>query len=231
MQKKGAIILQARMNSARLPGKVLKDLLGKPILKHIVDHLSNNQSNLKVILATSDQATDDPVEKYCNDNAIEVFRGDLDNVAKRFVDCINKYSLDFFVRICADSPLSNTQILDQLVDTFLKKNCTLVCNTFPRSFPKGLSAEVLCAKDFIVSYDNFEGDECEHITQFFYKQAVKFNVINLRSANNYSDINLSIDTQEDFDRIEAFMKSINEDIHRLTYKELMNSYNSFIKNY
>ena len=122
---KSIIVVQARMSSKRLPGKVLRSLGGKPILLWVIQRLQRIKGNKKIIIATSNQEDDNQIEQLASKNNIECFRGDLDNVLKRFVDLINYYSVEFVVRISGDSPLIDPGIINSAISLFKKNNLDL----------------------------------------------------------------------------------------------------------
>ena len=98
-------IIQARMSSKRLPGKVLEQIQGKSVLQYLLERIGRCLGLQYTIVATSTDNSDDPIEEFCDDFGIECFRGSLENVAERFRDAAKKYKLDAFVRVCSDSPL------------------------------------------------------------------------------------------------------------------------------
>jgi len=211
------------MSSKRLPGKVLKELVGKPILRHLIDNLNINKSKLNLIIATSTETSDDPIQSYCEENKYDFFRGDLNNVASRFSACINKKKLDFFVRICADSPLIDHRVVDEAVDEYQSQKYDLVTNVYPRSFPKGISCEVLNASVFTNTFLNIsDPDDLEHVTKYFYNHKQLFKIKNISAREDYSNINFSCDTIDDYLRIEKILKKLDQPTSNYNYKQLAN---------
>lgn len=115
-------ILQARVSSSRLAGKVLKTLIGKPMLLHQIERLQHSQMIDKIVVATSDDVSDDAIEQMCFDNDIEVFRGSLGNVLDRFYQCAKKYNPDYIVRLTGDCPLADWEIIDNVIRFCLENN-------------------------------------------------------------------------------------------------------------
>src|SRR3989338_6848553 len=140
----GAIV-QARMSSVRLTGKVLLPLLGKPILEYVLERVEHARSIDRIVVATSDETNDDPIYAFCQNRNVECYRGSLDNVAQRFLGVIDQHNFDAFARICADSPFLDQRIVDKTVKMFRNGNYDMVANTLTRSFPKGQSVEVMGA--------------------------------------------------------------------------------------
>ena len=146
-------LLQARYSSSRLPGKVLKPILGKPMLLHQIERLSNSQMIDKLVVATSNNISDDAIEKMCTDNNIEIFRGDLENVLDRFYQCAKLYNPDYVVRLTGDCPLSDWQIIDNMIQYYLDEGLDYM-KTSPK-FPDGLDAEIgsLKSKDEAIAFN------------------------------------------------------------------------------
>ena len=146
-------IIQARYSSKRLPGKVLKKLLGTTILKRVVQQVKKSKKISKIIIATSKHKTDKKIINFCNKNKIHCISGSLNNVFKRFYSIIIHENCRSFVRISADSPLIDPSLIDKAVTIFKKNQYDIVTNVFPRTFPKGFSVEVVNSKlilDFLL---------------------------------------------------------------------------------
>ena len=108
-------ILQARYSSSRLPMKVLKPILNKPMLLHQIERLQRSKLIDKIVIATSVDSSDDVIERMCLDNKIEIFRGDLDNVLDRFYQCAKLYNPEYIVRLTGDCPLTDWQVIDEMI--------------------------------------------------------------------------------------------------------------------
>jgi len=202
--KIGAIV-QARMSSDRLPGKVLKNVAGKPLLQYILERLRKCSTLHQIVVATSDNRTDDPIAEYCRENNTACFRGPLQNVAKRFYMALEEYNLDVFVRVCGDSPMLDQKLIDQGVKLF-NGEYDLVTNILPRTFPSGQCVEVVNTKTFKNSFGSFiTPDELEHVTRYFYSNLDQFKFHNFSSGGDYKNVLLVVDTEEDLDR---FKKTI-----------------------
>lgn len=193
------VILQARMSSTRLPGKVLTKVNNKPLLEYTIERLKQSIYIGKIIVATSTEKSDDPVVQYCMSNKIEVFRGDLQNVARRYYEAVRYYKLKQFIRVTADSPLIDTHIIDAGIEVFQQGKHDIVTNIQHRSFPKGESFEIHHAEIFTKYFPKFQtAEEFEHVTPYFYLHKERFNIFNLRlSDKDYSKESLAIDLAED----------------------------------
>ncbi len=204
---KTGIIVQARMSSSRLPGKVLRQSHGKAVLEYLLERLALCKSGAQVIIATSDDASDKPVEDFCVANKVPCFRGPLQDVAKRFLEAARKYKLEAFVRISADSPVMDPALVDNLISEFEKGEYDLVTNTFPRSFPKGQSIEVVRTASFERAYPQMsEPGDFEHVTQLFYRKPEGWKIKNVPSGGDYAAVNLCVDTMDDFELFDAMVE-------------------------
>ena len=205
-------IIQARMSSSRLPGKMLMQINEKPLLQRVIDRVSDSKKISKIIVATSLNQEDNQIENYCNSIRIQCYRGDLNNVVKRYMDIIENESIDAFVRISGDSPLIPPEIIDKAVICFENNDCDIVTNVFPRTYPKGFSVEVISSKSFATKNQNLTKDQKEHITKKYYDNSDKFKIINFESSINYGEINLCVDTINDLNKIINILSTGNETI-------------------
>ena len=202
------LILQARMTSKRLPGKMMKRVGGKTILQHVYDRVKATSKSFPVIIATSTDPTDDLIANYCKQNEIQVHRGALKNVAQRFLSVLEHYRLEAFVRINGDSPLIDSKLIDAAVDLFLEGNYDLVSNVQERTYPRGQSVEVIRSDVFKQAYPSFQGDDFEHVTSYFYRSSDQFHIYCLKASEDYSAINFCVDTEEDLKRFDEILKEV-----------------------
>tara|TARA_B110000003_G_C16600390_1_gene515379 strand:- start:5 stop:640 length:636 start_codon:yes stop_codon:yes gene_type:complete len=200
------------MSSSRLPGKMLMQINEKPLLQRVIDRVSDSKKISKIIVATSLNQEDNQIENYCNSIRIQCYRGDLNNVVKRYMDIIENESVDAFVRISGDSPLIPPEIIDKAVICFENNDCDIVTNVFPRTYPKGFSVEVISSKSFAIKNQNLTKDQKEHITKKYYDNSDKFKIINFESSINYGEINLCVDTINDLNKIINILSTGNETI-------------------
>ena len=163
-------IVQARMSSRRLKGKVLKLLGKKTLLERVIKSIIKSKHIKKIIIATSVNRDDDEVFNFCKKKKIECFRGSLNNVYLRFVEVIKKYNTSSFVRITADSPFMDPSLIDQGIKLYKTGRYDMVTNTFPRSFPKGQSFSIYNSKIFVNNLKKVKNkNHKEHITTYFYE--------------------------------------------------------------
>lgn len=219
------IIIQARFSSARLPGKILRDIQGKKILEHALDALEGSDNTPEVILATSDEQSDDVVEEFCHERGTTCYRGSLKNVASRFNNIINEHKLDAFVRICGDSPLILPEVIETAIKYYTELHPDVATNTFKRTYPRGQSVEVVNAEVFCQNFPDFsEERDFEHVTQYFYRNSDKFNIHNFNLDQDLSHLNFCVDTQEDFDKISHIFASLSRAHPEYSLKELCRIY-------
>jgi spore coat polysaccharide biosynthesis protein SpsF len=201
------LIIQARMSSIRLPGKVLMNISGQPMLERVCDRVIQSGAVKKVVIATSSHSSDDPIEQFCCLRDFSYFRGALDDVAGRFLSVIQREGAEEFIRISADSPLIDPKLIDKAVAEYRKGNYDLVTNVLHRTFPKGQSVELIRSSKFRqICADLTDPDDREHVTKAFYRNPSAYNIKNFSAGISAGKFNLSIDTREDFERISTIIK-------------------------
>ena len=216
-------LIQARMSSLRLPGKVLLEAKGRPLLGYLIERVQKSRELDGVIVATSTAPADDPIAQFCKSGEVKCFRGDLDHVVARFLSAIQANPMDAFVRISADSPWIDPELVDTAVQAFRNGNYDLVTNVLERTFPMGESVEVLNAKMFSDrSKDITSQDDREHVSPYFYRNRDRFRILNLTSSGaDCSSVRLSIDTREDFDDFKRMLERLTKPFRDYGWKEIV----------
>lgn len=200
-------ILQARHSSSRLPGKVLKPILGKPMLLHQIERLSNSQMIDKLVVGTSNKISDDAIEKMCTDNNIEIFRGDLENVLDRFYQCAKLYNPDYVVRLTGDCPLSDWQIIDNMIQSYLDEGLDYM-KTSPK-FPDGLDVGIMTTLALKIAWKNAKmPSEMEHVTQYIGKNPNLFKNGEYDCDQDLSHHRWTVDEPEDFIFVNSIYKAL-----------------------
>lgn len=186
----------------------MKKIYNKFILERVINRIKKSKEIKKIIVATSNSIQDDSIELFCKKRKIFFYRADLNNVYLRYYKLINAQNISSFVRITADSPLIDPKIIDKAIRIFKKKKADIVTNTLERSFPKGQSVEVINSKIILKNLKNVSNNkyDLEHITSYFYKKKKKFNILNISLKKNLSNVNLSIDTHEDYEFVNKIIK-------------------------
>ncbi len=218
---RGVVIL-CRYNSSRLPGKILIEIEGKPILQHILDAISSLTPNF--VVATSEESTDDPIAHYCEQNDIACFRGNLPNVAKRFMDAAAFRGFDYAVRINGDNLFVNMEVLEAMLQLDDIQNFDLLTNVPGRTYPFGMSVEMVKMDFYQKHYQHFNNAHREHVTLYFYDNPDIGQRLEIKNntVSDASGLNLAIDTSEDLERAKFIMQhSQKTAINRFSLKELV----------
>ena len=206
----GAII-QARMSSVRLPGKVLMKAAGRTVLQYVIERLKQCTALDGIVVAVSTDDRDTPIVKHCEELGVAVCRGSLDDVAGRFLDAAERFGFDAFVRACADSPLLDADLVDRAVERYRECKCDIVTNVMPRTYPHGQSVEVVRTELLRVTWPKLTTPEhLEHVTSFFYEHRSDFSIVNLCAPRDMSDMRLVVDTEEDWERFTRIVDRFEE---------------------
>jgi spore coat polysaccharide biosynthesis protein SpsF len=202
-------ILQARMSSTRLPGKVLRPVLGVPMLARQIERLQRAQRIDKLILATSRDASDDAIEACCRELGIDCYRGSLDDVLDRFVQAARPFAPEHVVRLTADCPLTDPALIDQLIALHLAQAADYSTNANPASFPDGLDAEVIRFAVLEQAWrEAQQGSEREHVTLYIVNRRAQFQVEVLSSAVDLSALRWTVDEPDDLELVEKIYAAL-----------------------
>lgn len=218
-------IVQARMGSERLPGKVIKPILGKPMILYTLDRLSKSRYIDKLVLATSEKETEEPLVNVCEAAVYEVFRGDEVNVLKRYKDAVDYYMQNdedvAIVRVTGDCPLIDPIIVDNVITHFLMYGYDYVRLDVPDSFVRGFDVEVFSRKALNLVYDkvnrkNDKNDEYdmyrEHVTLYMYKYPEEFKIGYVKGYELYNkNYRLCVDTNEDLEIVKNIFEYFNDE--------------------
>jgi len=197
-------IIQARMSSTRLPGKVLREFSGDTLLGHIVKRVRQAKSISKIVVATSKSSADDVLVRWLKDREISFFRGDEANVLNRFFMAASQYEAQHIARITSDDPFKDPEIIDAVAELYFSEKLDFAYNNRPPSFAEGLDTEIFSVE--ALSKANQEAKdsfEREHVTQHFYRHPGTFKQKNLTSKVNFSHLRWTIDTTEDLEMAES----------------------------
>lgn len=211
--RKGRIVavVQARMQSTRLPGKVLKEILGQPLIGYLIQRLERSQWIDQLVIATSTEPADDVIAQYCQYHGIAFFRGSEVNVLARYFDSARAYNADFVVRVCADSPLIDPALVDELLEEFLQAQpeCDYLSNTINQSCPLGMNAEVFTfqALEQANAKANHPYDR-EHVTPYLYHHPELFSIREKHYSPDLGSVRLTVDTPEDFELVRLILEGL-----------------------
>ena len=202
-------VVQARMSSSRLPGKVLKPILGKPMLFRQIERIKRSRLINKIIVATSVEGSDDLIESMCLENQIDCFRGDLKDVLDRFYQVALKYDPRHIVRLTADCPLIDPRVIDETILFYKKGAYDYASNTIPHTFPDGLDVEIFNATVLAKVWSEAKTQyEREHVTPFFYNNPSMFRLGSFRSEKDLSSLRWTVDKEEDFKFVERVYEAL-----------------------
>ena len=234
-------IIQARMGSTRLPGKVLMNLSGKPVLEHVIDRL--NQSNYinQIIVATSYGDGNEGIVDLCDLKKVFCFKGSEDDVLDRFYQACKNFNVgldDIVIRITADCPLIDYEIVDKTIKLHLDENNDYTSNTMPCTYPDGLDCEVFNFEVLDNAWKNANlSSEREHVTLYIRNHPEMFKLGGLTNDIDYSDLRWTLDEKEDYILINEIYENLyssneffkmDEILQLLEDKPELNDINSFI---
>lgn len=227
----GAVVL-CRLDSQRLPGKVLAEAAGKPLLWYVLTRCSAASILARIIVATSDRGVDDPICEYCACQGVATFRGSAEDVAGRMLACAEEADLDYFFRVNADSPCLEPDLLEQAAALVAESRLDLVTNLFPRSYPYGVSVELLCTATYRRVYpDILLAGQWEHATQYLYRHLDRLCYRNLRrEGEDLSAVRLTVDTVDD---LKWFRNLASQTLDRWTsigYEEIVTHHRAWLAN-
>lgn len=201
--------VQARMSSKRFPGKVLAPLRGEPVIAHVLSRVSQVLPMDRITVATSDDTSDDPLVHYLHARKVQVFRGSLTNVFARFQACLKEYPCDWFLRVCADSPLIDPKLLSVALNHQNRTDLDLVTNVQTRTFPKGQSVEMVRLSTFArIDEHRLSAEEKEHLTKVYYDHPSEFRILNFSARNGcHGRESFAVDTVSDIERLEKLFSA------------------------
>jgi len=197
-------IIQARMRSTRLPGKVLKDLEGKTVLARVLARTRRASTIGELVVATSDGRADDVIVAECQRSQAKVFRGDEDDVLDRYYRAAQSFQADVVVRITSDCPLIDPEVVDKTVQKFLHASPDYASNTLERTYPRGLDTEVVSMAALECAWrEAAEPYQRAHVMPYVYQHPERFKLLAVKGENDYSDLRWTLDTEEDLQFLRA----------------------------
>jgi spore coat polysaccharide biosynthesis protein SpsF len=203
-------IIQARMGSTRLPGKVMLKIDKKyPTIYYVLEQIRQSKYLDDVVVATTNLEEDNVIAEFVKNYGINIFRGNSSDVLDRYYKCAKKFSYSKIVRITCDNPLIDPVIVDKIIKKFISKNLDYVSNTIKRTFPYGTEVEVFSFNALEKAWKNSKNSyEREHVTPYIYNKNNKFQISNFSSHNNLSRLRWTLDTKEDLKMIKTIIEKI-----------------------
>lgn len=205
------ILVQARMGSTRLPGKVMKEILGRPLLAHLLERLKRCSNADKVVIVTSTNPRDQQIVDFCRKEGVAFFRGSELDVLDRYFQAGQHYGADVIVRITGDNPLVDPLLIDSMLGKFLAAypKYDYLSNVMERTFPRGLDVEIFtmnCLEE--VKRCAALPDELEHVTAYILKHPDRFTTESVTQQQDFSGYRWTVDTEDDFVLIKHIFEAL-----------------------
>jgi len=221
LKKKFTVIIQARIGSTRLKGKILKKIKNKTFLEILISRIKKSKKISNIIVATTKKKKDDKIVSFCKKKNINYFRGPEKNVFKRYYLSAKKFNVKNIIRITSDCPLADPILIDNFIKKFeYKKDLHYLSNINPPTFPNGFDVEIFTFK--ILKYFNAKkltNYEKEHVT--IKMKNSKFKKENVKNKNNLSKFRVTLDDNKDFVFFKKLFKFINYD-YNINFKKILN---------
>ena len=213
-------IIQARFSASRLPGKVLREIAGEPMLVHVVERTLSSKMVDDVVIATTTESSDDVVVELCKTRSYPTYRGSQHDVLDRYYQAARQHNTDVIVRITADCPVIDPAVIDKTVNAFLGRSETdfskpgkttdfphdFAANRLPppwgRTYPIGLDTEVCSFDGLKLAWNEARlPHQREHVMPFFYEQPERFRILHVTHEPDYGNLRWTVDTPEDLDLV------------------------------
>ncbi len=206
---KTVAIIQARMGSKRLPAKVLKPVLGKPLLSYLLERLKKCKTLDSMGVATTTHFEDNAIATFCLENKIPFIRGSAEDVLARYVQAAKEWQAGTIVRITADCPLTDPVIVDEVISLYNRSHVDYVSNLHPRTFPRGLDVEVFSNKTLMeMSQRGIRKEDREHVTYYLRTHLEEFLTTNYAEPVDESRHRWTVDTENDFLLIKKILETL-----------------------
>ncbi|MGH2383497.1 MAG: cytidylyltransferase domain-containing protein [Candidatus Limnocylindria bacterium] len=210
------VVIQARMGSTRLPGKVLADVAGRPLIMHVVQRAARIVGISDILVAIPDLPEDDLLQNALRQADVRVARGSATDVLDRYITAIQADDPDGVVRITADCPLLSPVVSTAVVRAFRTGTCDYASNTLERSYPRGLDTEVVSTKALrTAAAEANEQPEREHVTPFVWRRPQRFQLCSVKRGTNLSHMRWTVDTPADL----QFVRTVYEEIGDAEFDE------------
>jgi spore coat polysaccharide biosynthesis protein SpsF (cytidylyltransferase family) len=202
-------IVQARMSSSRLPGKVLKTMVGKPMLQLQLERIRRSQKIDHIVVATSDQSEDDAIETLCREIEVDCFRGSLNDVLDRFYQAAAPRNPEHVVRLTGDCPVIDFEVIDLVIGFYLEQGLDYGSNCLPPMYPDGLDVEIMKFSVLKAAWKEAKlPSEREHVTPYIRKQTDRFKIAGMKGAKDYSTLRWTVDEPEDFELVRNIFEGL-----------------------
>lgn len=214
-------ILQARLSSSRLPGKVLMPILGKPMLLRQIERVSRSHCVDKLCIATTTDPTDDPIEQLCEQHGIACFRGSMDDVLDRYYQASKEYNAEHIVRLTGDCPLADPAMIDNVIRYYLEGGYDFVSNCVHPTFPDGLDMAVFKRSVLDESWQKAVlPSHREHVTAYARQQEERYKIGSFEGAHDYSGMRWTVDEKEDYNFVVKVYEELYPKNHAFTSEDV-----------
>lgn len=204
-----ALIVQARMTSTRLPGKVLMPLGGRPMLECLLARLRRVSLADRIIIATTTNATDDAIARFCENNSVDCYRGSEHDVLSRYAEAAQRYGADTVVRITSDCPLLDPALVDHVISAYREAGVDYASNMLEPSCPYGMAVEVFSKEVLLQAHsESIDAAEREHVTPFIYWHPERYALKSVKLDRNLSGHRWTVDTHEDYELIKLIYSEV-----------------------
>ena len=223
MKNKTIAILQARMSSNRLPGKVMMEINGLPMIYWQIQRVKRVKNLSKLIVATSTDQSDNELSDFLTRNSVDVFRGSLQDVLSRYQISSKNYEHHALVRLTGDCPLVMPELIDEMITEFYQTEVDYLSNTLDRTFPHGLDVEIV-RSGVLDKLNRFilTNEEKEHVTLGVYLRPETFNLANFMGHTNNSIERWTVDYKEDFELINRIFMEFKGREAEFNYQDVVN---------
>ena len=214
-----AIIIQARMESTRLPGKVLMNISNKPVLWYVLKRCQEAKVD-KIVVATTTRPEDEKIVNFCKKNKTMCFRGSSEDVLQRYYQCAKKYKVTTIIRVTGDCPLIDASLINRALMVFLKSKVDYLSNTVKRTFPRGFDFETFSFEALAKAFKNAVSEyDREHVTPYIWKNRDNsYKIGYFTQKKDASKYRITVDTKEDFLVIKHLIVKYKANL--LNYKEI-----------
>lgn len=217
-------IIQARMGSTRLPGKVLMEVGGKTVLAHLIDRLKCVSFIDEIVVATTTQPRDSQIAALCEKLGVGIYRGSEEDVLERYVDAARLFKSDVVVRATSDEPYKDPAVIHQILEAHVKSKFDYTSNVHPRTFPDGSCVEVINAAVLEKAERNGKmPPDREHVTFYIYNRPWEFKIQNIEAQGKLRrpDLRYCLDTAEDMQVIRAIFEHLGRQTPYFTMEQII----------
>ena|SRR3989338_6387864 len=218
-------IIEARMGSTRLPGKTLLPIVGKPAIQLLIERLKIAKKIDAIILATTTNAEDDAIEKFCKENQVICYRGSSDDVLGRVYSAAKKYNTDVVVEVTGDCPLLDPWLIDDCIDIFLRSDYDYLSNFLVQTYPPGIDVQIFSFRvleeiNKLAKSEKFR----EHVTLYILKHPEKYKMHNVTAPPElcYPNWHIELDEQRDYELIKKIYESLYFKNPKFTTMDIIN---------